>query len=83
MDPSEDDPGIISVDGVTQQQMGPEGPVQIARLWIEAIVEDQDPRKAWPFTHSRFRRELVAAWVKANSAHPDLVGRDQVDLEEP
>ena len=70
-----------SLDGVTQQQMGPEGPIQIARLWIEAIVEHRDLRQAWPLTHSRFRRELVAAWVSANRTHVDLVGRDHDDLE--
>jgi hypothetical protein len=63
------------------QQMGPEGPVQIARLWIEAVVEDRDLGKAWPFTHPRFRTELAAAWVDANRAHPDLAKREHVELE--
>jgi hypothetical protein len=69
------------MDDMTRNQMGPEGPVQIARLWIEAVVQDQDLRTAWPFTHPRFRRELVGAWVRANRRHADLLGRNHEDLE--
>jgi len=64
------------MDDVTRLQMGPEGPVQIARLWITAVVRERDLRTAWPLTHPDFREELVRAWVKANVRHVALVDRD-------
>lgn len=65
---------------MTRLQMGPEGPVQIARLWIEAVVRDQDLRVAWPLTHPKFREELTKAWVGANAQHGALAGRDLDDV---
>ncbi len=68
------------MDDLTRFQMGPEGPVQIARIWIEAVVRDKDLRAAWPITHPQFREELVEAWVNANTRHVALAGRDLDDL---
>lgn len=61
---------------------GANGPVVIARQFIESALHDEDLDTIWPITDQSLRRALVGAWADANDAHPLLEGFDREELVE-
>lgn len=55
------------------EAVDPDGPVEAARAWVRAAMDDKDLVTAWPLTDPPLRKVLAQHWILSHQGE-DLVG---------
>jgi hypothetical protein len=63
-----------------EAQLGPGGPVQAVKNWLDDIIKRRDVRSAWQNTDPDYRLALTQAIIFLNDQHPLLSGYDGEEL---
>lgn len=70
----------VAVSGSPGGQNGHGGPEQAARLWIRAVMQEDDWDTAWALTDEVFRLAQVQAWLWPHRHDLELAGDDLDEL---